>query len=229
MVLHHVGPIRLDLRETARDRSLAGRREYRAESDRADLIVEAVAADIEGMLQWTGIETRGVVGIPTGRVDGEVTPIADESRRRIAGPRDLDLVCCGPVAIDVRIEIEQAVIGPRINPARGRELVARASGIDRRRRRRGAGRKWLPGDIRRIVVDVADLDLMTERRAKRSFHDSGLHVISGIGHGIAVTVLVGLVRAVGATREYFGIGGQARGGEGRGDDAQAVRDPLVVG
>jgi hypothetical protein len=212
-----------------RDGSLAGRREYRAEPGRADLIVEAVGAVIEGMLHWTGIDARGVVGIPTGRVDGEVTPIADESRRRIAGPGDLGLVCCGPVPIDVRIEIEQAVIGPRVGPARGRELVARAGGIDRRRRGRGAGRKWLAGDIRRIVVDIAELDLMTERRSKRSFHDSGLDVVAGIRHDIAVTVPVALVRAVGAAREYFGIGCQARRGEGGGDAAQVVRTPQVVG
>lgn len=141
--------IRLQLDEAAGDRSLAGGREDGAEPSGADHVVKTVAAVVQSMLQRAGVEARRVVGIETVGVDGEVAPIADESRRPVAGAGDLGLICGGLVPINVAIEIEQAIVGPGIGPARGREFVARAGRVDRRGRRRRSGWKRLASGIGR--------------------------------------------------------------------------------
>jgi hypothetical protein len=212
--------IRLQLDEAAGDGALAGWREDGAESGRADHVMEAVAAVVQGMLQRPGIETRRVVGIETDGVDGEVAPVADETRCPIAGAGDLSLISGGLVPIDIAVEIEQAVVGPRIGPARGRELVARAGRVDRRRRRRSAGWKRLAGGVGRVVVDITELELVPERRAERSLHHAGVHLVVGVRDDVAVAVSVALLRAVGAAREQFGGGSEARGRKRRGNGAR---------
>ena len=63
--------------------------------------------------------------------------------------------------IDVGVEVEQPVVGPRVGPAGGRDLVAGVGPVDRRRGRRCAGRIRLAGLVVGIVGDVAELELVT--------------------------------------------------------------------
>ena len=82
-------------------------------------------------------------------------------------------------------------------------------------------RKRLAGGVGRIVVDVTELDLVPKRRTERSLHDARVDLIVGIRNDAAVAILVALLRTVGAAREQFRFGREARGGKCRADAARS--------
>ena len=58
---------------------------------------------------------------------------------------------------------------------------------------------------------------MPKRRTERSLHDARVDLIVGIRNDAAVAILVALLRTVGAAREQFRFGREARGGKCRAD------------
>ena len=61
---------------------------------------------------------------------------------------------------------------------------------------------------------------MPKRRAERSLHNARVDLVVGIRNDAAVAILVALLRTVGAAREQFRFGGEARCGKCRADAAR---------